>query len=396
MNHELSAIWARWSEFSPETGEAVRVFFAPGRVNLIGEHLDYNGGIVFPAALALGTWAIVRRRPDSLLRFASTAMAKEVTVNGTSLSFHPEQDFANYPIGVIWALRREGLEVPGLDVLFHGNLPQGAGLSSSASMEMAMAVAIVEIVKSDLARVRLAEVCQLVENEFIGVHSGIMDQFAVAMGKKHHGILLNCDTLEHDWVPLALNGYQLVMTNSNQRRELATSEYNQRRAECDEALADLQRKHPGITHLAHVTPEQWELWSDEVTNPASRRRARHVVTENTRVLLAAQALKQGRLEEFGQLLNQSHHSLRDDFEVTGPFLDTLAEAAWAAAGCIGSRMTGGGFGGCTVSIVRTDAIERFKHEVAVTYEKKTGLSPSFYVTDSEDGAREVTEEVQMP
>lgn len=392
MGVALTAMWDRWSAFSPGPRAGVRVFFAPGRVNLIGEHLDYNGGSVFPAALELGTWAVVRVRSDGQLRIASTAMPREVTRALTDLGYNPEDDYANYPKGVVAALQQTGLTVPGLDILFHGNLPYGAGLSSSASIELATAVAVRTVVGASLSQVELAKLGQQVENQYIGVNSGIMDQFAVAMGKANHALLLACDTLDYRLVPLAIGDYRLVMTNTNKRRGLADSKYNERRSECDAALAALRAEvAPDLVHLAHVTPTQWAAWQTVVQDSVARQRATHVVTEQHRVGLAADALVEGRLEAFGQLMRASHESLRADFDVTGVELDTLAQAAWATPGCIGSRMTGAGFGGCTVSLVHKDAIEVFQREVGAQYEAVIGHAPSFYVTGVGDGAREVTD-----
>jgi galactokinase len=381
----------------PAADPDVRVFFAPGRVNLIGEHIDYNGGRVFPAALRLGTWLFVRPRWDGVFRFASSSFSRVVEVAGVhsaaELTFRTDDDFANYPKGVLWALAEQGIQFPGGDFYFHGNLPYGAGLSSSASVEVATAVAVNEILGAGLKPPQLAQVTQRAENRFVGVNCGIMDQFAVAAGRADHAIALDCDTLTYELVPVRMEGYRLVITNTNQRRGLADSKYNERRAECEAALAKVRQTHPEIRHLADIPVERWPEFAELIGDDTLRRRARHVVTENGRVNAAIAALKAGRIEEFGQLLNESHRSLRDDYEVTGPALDTLAEAAWSVPGCLGSRMTGAGFGGCTVSLVREEAVAEFEQMVRERYSAATGLTPSIYVTDIGDGAREVTEEV---
>ncbi len=393
MRDELVEAFAAWRAFSPGRDEGVRVFFAPGRVNLIGEHLDYNGGQVMPAALDLGTWAIVRMRDDGVLRIASTAFGERVTCQIDKLHYDAADDYANYPKGAIWALMTHGVKAKGMDLLFHGNLPNRAGLSSSASVELATLVAQNHLCQANLGLADLARLGQRTENEFVGVNSGIMDQFAVAMGRENNAILLDCDTLQYELVSMDIGNYQLVITNTNKSRGLMDSKYNERRAECEAALADLRKMHPSLRHLAHVQVEEWEDWQSEVTNPVAKRRARHVVTENHRVTLAAQALRAGQIGLFGELMRQSHESLRDDFEVTGRELDALAMAAWSAPGCVGSRMTGAGFGGCTVSLVENESIPAFQEEVSRWYHDEIGIAPSFYVTGIGNGAREVTQEV---
>ncbi|WP_229776475.1 galactokinase [Alicyclobacillus cellulosilyticus] len=385
---------ARFLAFSPGSAGDVRVFFAPGRVNLIGEHIDYNGGDVFPAALKLGTWAFVRPRRDRTLRFASTSFPQEVTVSLDDLHFDPADDYANYPKGVAWALQQDGHQLQGVDVLYYGNLPNGAGLSSSASIELATAVAFNELAELGLDGVQMARIGQRAENQFVGVHCGIMDQFAVAMGKEQAAILLDCATLSYRHVPFDAGEYRIVIANTNKRRGLADSKYNERRAECEAALRQLQAWRPDLKFLAQLPLEAWPEAEARLANPVLRKRARHVVTEQARVHQAAACLAEGRLAEFGRLLNASHVSLRDDYEVTGPELDALAEAAWEAEGCIGSRMTGAGFGGCTVSLVHRDAIDAFAAQVAERYRRAVGLEASLYVSDIGDGAREVTAEVR--
>ncbi|MCL6631157.1 MAG: galactokinase [Alicyclobacillus herbarius] len=397
---DVRQAYAAFLRFSPVAGEAtndsVRVFFAPGRVNLIGEHIDYNGGRVFPAALTLGTWLFVRPRTDGVFRFASSSFAKTVEVHGPpqAFTYRPEDDFANYPKGVLWVLAERGLALSGGDFYFHGNLPYGAGLSSSASVEVATAVAVSRILQADLSAVEIAQLTQRAENQFVGVNCGIMDQFAVAAGAADAAIALNCATLDFELVPARMSGCRLVITNTNQRRGLADSKYNERRSECEQALAQVQAVHPEIRHLADIPAERWQEFAPLIPDATLKRRARHVVTENGRVNAAIAALRAGKLQEFGRLLNESHQSLRDDYEVTGFALDALAEAAWSAPGCLGSRMTGAGFGGCTVSLVQEDQVSAFQAHVQAHYQQATGIAPSFYVTDIGPGAREVTEEVK--
>ncbi|MCL6487579.1 MAG: galactokinase [Alicyclobacillus mali] len=379
--------------FSPgDTGE-LRAYFAPGRVNLIGEHTDYNGGYVLPAALTMGTWLVVRPRADRRLRFATTFSHHVVEVDADDVQFRPEQDFANYPLGVIDVLGRRGVEAPGMDLFFFGNLPIGAGLSSSASVEVVTAFAINDLTGAGLDCESLAVIAQQAENEFVGVNCGVMDQFSVAMGKKDMALSLNCLTLAYELVPVHSEGYRLVIANSNAPRKLAGSKYNERRAECEAALAVVKRRFPDVQALAEIEPSQWsEVEALLRTEGAPGfeaevvvRRARHVIMESHRAREAARLLADGNIEAFGELMNASHRSLRDDYEVTGEALDALVEAAWSAEGCIGSRMTGAGFGGCTVSLVRDDAVEAFTNHVQAAYQRATGRSPSFYVTDIGDG-----------
>ncbi|MCL6443523.1 MAG: galactokinase [Alicyclobacillus sp.] len=376
-------------EFSPGDVKEVRAFFAPGRVNLIGEHIDYNGGLVFPAALDMGTWVLVRPRQDGVVRFASTAFPERVTRNVAELCYAKEDGFANYPKGVVWALREAGVQFSGGDFLFHGNLPTGAGLSSSASIEVATAVAVNALANGSLSGVEIARLCQRAENEFVGVNSGIMDQFASAMGKAAHAILLDCDSLKYQWIPFHFPDHRLVIANSNKQRGLTDSKYNERRAECDAALAALRERMPGLSQLTHLSTLNWGMVEDAVRDPVLQRRVRHVITENERVHRAAAALEENDIVEFGSLMNASHRSLRNDYEVTGPELDALVEAAWACEGCVGSRMTGAGFGGCTVSVVRADAVASFCAQVGDRYQQVTGLKADFYVSVPAEGAREV-------
>lgn len=372
---------------------AVRVFFAPGRVNLIGEHTDYNGGYVLPAALELGTWLFVRSRSDGWLRFASASFPQVVEVPAEGLSFSEVDDFANYPKGVIHEFQRRGFAIPGMDVFYYGNLPHGAGLSSSASVEVVTAFMLNTLLGADLPGEQLALLSQTAENQFVGVNCGIMDQFAVAMGEQNHALSLNCDTLDYQLVPMQTQGISLVIANTNKRRGLADSKYNERRSECEQALLQLQGIRPELKVLADVRAQEWNELESSIDNPVLKKRARHVVMENERAKQAVNVLRQGNLKQFGEMMNDSHRSLRDDYEVTGNELDALVEAAWSVQGCIGSRMTGAGFGGCTVSLVRTGVVDAFQSLVRQRYVERIGYEPSFYVTRIGDGVKEVTDEV---
>jgi len=378
--------------FSPGELSAIRVFFAPGRVNLIGEHTDYNGGYVFPAALTLGTWLLVRPRQDGILRFGSSAFPAQVSVGVDEVAFKEENNFANYPLGVLWALADLGIRIKGGDFFLVGNLPHSSGLSSSASVEMAMAVAAAALADVACDRVDLIKAAQRAENGFMGVNSGIMDQFAVGMGEAGRALLLHCATLRYDSVPLHLSNSQFILMNTCYKRGLADSKYNERFAECQIALAQLQGVSPSLTCLADVTTESWQEVSGILRDDVILRRARHVVFENARTLAAGQLLMAGDAKGFGALMNASHESLRDDYEVTGTALDAIVESAWSTAGCLGARMTGAGFGGCAVALVERDLIPDFIARVGEMYSRRTGLQAEFYNGDIGDGAREVTEE----
>lgn len=395
MTPEQVRILQSFQAFSPGNTDQIRLFFAPGRVNLIGEHTDYNGGYVLPAALELGTYAIVRPRADGQYRFASTAFPGEVyhcdgDVAQTAAADH---SFASYPQGVIWSLRQAGVSLTqGADLLFHGNLPSGAGLSSSASLEVVTAFVIDQLQGSGLTRQRLAEISQTAERAFVGVDCGIMDQFAVSLGQSGHALLVDCATLAYQTIPFDLTGCQMVITHSNVPRTLLNSAYNERRQQCNEALGLIRLQDATISNLSDISVQDWPRIESYLQNGLLKRRARHVVFENERTLQAVQCLLDKDLRRFGQLMNQSHISLRDDFEVSGHELDLLVEAAWSVEGCIGSRMTGAGFGGCTVSLVAQANLEAFQREVARKYSEQTGIVPSFYVSAVGDGVRELKAE----
>ena len=370
---------------------AEKHFFAPGRVNLIGEHTDYNGGNVFPCAIDKGTYGLVKKRNDRRFRMYSENFADLGVMEFTldELTNDKKHDWANYPKGVIKMFLEAGQKIDsGFDILFSGNIPNGAGLSSSASIEMLTAIVLKDLFHLSIDPVEMAQLGKKTENLFIGVNSGIMDQFAVAMGKKDNAILLDCNTLKYDYVPVVLKDEVIVIANTNKRRGLADSKYNERRAECDEALAELQTKLP-IKALGELSIEQFEANKDLIKSPIRQKRAKHAVYENQRTLKAQKELSAGNLAEFGKLMNQSHISLRDDYEVTGVELDTLAALAWEQPGVVGSRMTGAGFGGCTVSIVKKDKVDDFIKNVGEAYKNKIGYAADFYIASVSDGAKKL-------
>ena len=370
---------------------AEKQFFAPGRVNLIGEHTDYNGGNVFPCAIDKGTYGLVKKRNDRKFRMYSENFANLGVMEFTldELTNDKKHDWANYPKGVIKMFLEAGQKIDsGFDILFSGNIPNGAGLSSSASIEMLTAIVLKDLFHLSIDSVEMAQLGKKTENLFIGVNSGIMDQFAVAMGKKDHAILLDCNTLKYAYVPVVLKDEVIVIANTNKRRGLADSKYNERRAECDEALAELQTKLP-IKALGELSIEQFEANKDLIKSPIRQKRAKHAVYENQRTLKAQKELSAGNLAEFGKLMNQSHISLRDDYEVTGVELDTLAALAWEQPGVVGSRMTGAGFGGCTVSIVKKDKVDDFIKNVGEAYKNKIGYAADFYIASVSDGAKKL-------
>ncbi len=364
------------------------IFFAPGRVNLIGEHTDYNGGYVFPCALNFGTYLVIKPSDDGVIRFASTNFDFKTEIPLKKISEKVDDQWVNYPLGVINELIDQGMSVRGADMLFSGDIPNGAGLSSSASVEMVTADALNELFGVRLSMLDLVKISQRAENEFVGMNCGIMDQFAVGMGKKDHAVFLNCDTLEYDLVPLTLKDYRLVITNTNKKRALTDSKYNERRAECEKAVAFINRKR-SIRNLGELTLDEFEQLQDLIPDETVRRRAYHVVSEDERVLEAVQALKNGDLVHFGELMYESHASLRDNYEVTGFELDTLVDEARKIPGVIGSRMTGAGFGGCTVSLVQKDQTDSFMQQLEKAYTQKTGLKPDFYVAEVGDGAKKL-------
>ncbi len=370
----------------------VKVFFSPGRVNLIGEHTDYNGGFVFPCALDFGTYAVAVKRNDNIFRMYSKNFENLGIIEFSldRLINEPQDDWANYPKGVIKTFLEAGFNInSGFDVLFYGNIPNGAGLSSSASIELATSVILKDLFNLDVDMVSMVKLSQKAENKFIGVNCGIMDQFAIGMGKKDNAILLDCNTLNYQYAPVVLNGASIVIANTNKKRGLADSKYNERRGSCEAAVKVLNENGIDIKYLGELSVERFNEIKHLITDEEQLKRATHAVTENERTKVAVEKLNAGDIEAFGQLMNQSHISLRDDYEVTGFELDSLVEAAWEAEAVIGARMTGAGFGGCTVSIVKDEFIESFKKSVGEKYTAKTGLVAGFYVAKIGDGSRKL-------
>ena len=371
--------------------EAESKFFSPGRVNLIGEHTDYNGGHVFPCAIHRGTYALVKKRDDKKFRMYSENFENLGIIEFLldNLVNEKEHKWVNYPKGVVKMFIEAGYKIDsGFDVLFYGNIPNGSGLSSSASIEIVTSIILKDLYNLDIDMVEMVKLSQKAENQFIGVNSGIMDQFAVGMGKKDNAILLDCNTLKYSYAPVILKDEVLVIGNTNKKRGLADSKYNERRAECEEALKDLQ-KELDIQSLGELSVEEFNKSEKLIKNEINRKRAKHAVYENQRTIKAQKELMEGNLEEFGRLMNESHVSLRDDYEVTGIELDTMVEIAWNQEGVIGSRMTGAGFGGCTISIVKKDAVDKFIENVGKEYKEKVGLDADFYVVNISDGAKKL-------
>lgn len=366
----------------------IRTYFAPGRVNLIGEHTDYNGGHVFPCALTMGTYAAARKREDSVLRFYSMNF-EDVGVVETSLDdlvCKDEAGWTNYPKGVVWAFGEKGYHVPsGMDIVISGDIPNGSGLSSSASLEVLMGVILRDLFGFEVSQVEIAQIGQYSENNFNGMNCGIMDQFASAMGKKDCAIFLNTADLSYEYASVKLEHARIVIANSNVKHSLVGSEYNVRRQQCESALKQLQSV-VSIETLGDLDIEGFEAVKGAVADPVEQKRAKHAVYENQRTLDAVKALKENDIAAFGKLMNASHVSLRDDYEVSCPEMDILAEEAWKVPGVLGSRMTGGGFGGCTVSIVENDQVDTFIETVGSAYEKRTGIKADFYVVDIGQGA----------
>lgn len=373
------------------TTEGARAFFAPGRVNLIGEHTDYNGGHVFPCALTIGTYAVARKRNDRKLRFFSMNFEHFGIIESSLDELKPmkEAGWTNYPKGVMWAFGERGMHLDcGLDILLNGNIPNGSGLSSSASVEVVTGFILKSLYGFDVSNQDLALIGQFSENNFNGVNCGIMDQFAIAMGKKDNAIFLDTATLEYEYAPVKLQGAKIVISCSNKKRGLGSSKYNERRSECEMALSEIQ-SGMGIETLGDLTEEQFESVKMAIKDEDRRKRAKHAVYENQRTIKAVEALKANDIALFGKLMNESHVSLRDDYEVTGEELDTLVEAAWKIDGVIGSRMTGAGFGGCTVSIVKDEAVERFIDQVGKTYKETIGYAADFYAVEIGSGPCEL-------
>lgn len=373
-----------------ENGEILS-FFSPGRVNLIGEHIDYNGGYVFPCALTIGTYGVVRKREDNKIRCYSLNFEEEgiIETEIDNLKYEKEHNWVNYVKAVIWAFKEKGYEIKnGFDFVCFGTIPNGSGLSSSASLEVLIGKILIDLNNFNISMQDIALISQFAENKFVGVNCGIMDQFAIAMGKKDNAIFLNTNTLEYKYAPVKLEGMKIVIGNTNKKRGLADSKYNERREECENSLAEI-KKVKQIEALADLSPEEFEEIKEVIKNPVWQKRVKHVVYENYRTKKAYDYLQENKIKEFGKLLNQSHQSLKEDYEVTGIELDTLVEISLQQEGTIGARMTGAGFGGCTVSIVKEDYVEKFIENVGKAYEEKIGYKADFYVAEIGDAPKQI-------
>lgn len=369
----------------------INIYFAPGRINLIGEHTDYNGGHVFPCALTLGTYGLVRKREDRLLRFYSLNFEDSGVIEGSLDDLEPEKSnrWTEYPKGVMWAFKKRGMNIPeGMDILIYGNIPNGSGLSSSASLEVLTGYMLKELFAFPVSTVELAQIGQYSENNYNGCNCGIMDQFASAMGKKGNAIFLDTNTLKYEYAPVNLKNEKIIITNSKVKHSLVNSAYNDRRNECENALIQLKTVID-IDTLGELTEERFDEFSHCITNDIYKKRAKHAVYENQRTIRAVQVLKDGDIETFGELMNQSHISLRDDYEVSCSEVDFLVEQAWSISGVLGSRITGGGFGGCTISIVKNESIDNFISEIGEAYKNKFGLDAEFYIVEIGDGVHSI-------
>jgi galactokinase len=364
------------------------LFFSPGRVNLIGEHTDYNGGYVFPCALNYGTYLLIRKINGNILKFSTINFSEDFETELSGLFKNTGKKWINYPLGVINEFLKKGIKLSGLEFLYYGDVPNGAGLSSSASIEMVTAVALNDLFSASVATLEMVKMSQRAENEFVGMNCGIMDQFAVGFGKKDHAIFLNCDTLFFENVPIILTDCSLIITNTNKRRGLTDSKYNERRSECEKAVELLQSYKP-IRNLSELNINEISVLERYIKDTVVRRRAKHVISENGRVVEAVKVLKENNIVRFGELMNQSHDSLKEDYEVTGLELDTLVYEGRKLQGVIGTRMTGAGFGGCTISIVKKADSGRFMTALSSIYQKKTGFLPDFYQPEIGDGARRI-------
>ena len=371
-------------------GEGIRIFEAPGRINLIGEHIDYNGGHVFPAALDLKNIVVARPNSTNTINMAVTSLPNRISADIDNLAGYKDLEWGNYQCGVAYMLQKEGVPLAGCDLLYHSTLPYGSGLSSSASIEVSTAICLATLGGAkQLVMEDIALLCQKAENQYVGMNCGIMDQFISAVGKKDHAIFLNCDTLEYQYVPLELGDYTIVITNTNAPHKHTDSGYIQRRRECEQALALIHTNGGSYKHLCDMSVRELESFRRFFNDQTLYRRARHCVTEEKRTLLSLESLKEGDLVAFGKLLNEANISMRDDYEATGNELNAVFDIATKIGGVIGSRMTGGGFGGCNISIVKKDRIDQFKDIVKLEYTKQIGYEPAFFQSNAGQGATEV-------
>ncbi|MCX7710021.1 MAG: galactokinase [Clostridia bacterium] len=395
MSEKIAGLKKKFIEIYGGEEADLRVFASPGRVNLIGEHIDYCGGYVFPAAITLDSTVIARKRTDRTIRLAATDLPDRVAASLDHLEDGKSLKWGNYQLGVADELQKAGYKLTGVDMLFHDTVPLGSGLSSSAAIQLATAITLVTLgneehkISIPIDNVQLAVISQRAEHNFIGVKCGIMDQFASAMGRKDQAMLLDCGTLNYKYTPLKLDGYRIVLANTKKKRGLGESKYNERVSETSEGLAILKQFLPEKVHLCDVTIEEFEKYKEKIIDPIIRKRVEHVVYENARVLKSFDALQSNDLKTFAVLLKEAHASIRDLYEVTGFELDTMVEEALKVEGCIGARMTGAGFGGCTVNIVKEANVEDFIKIVGEKYSQKTGLTPEFYVCDIGEGSREI-------
>jgi galactokinase len=371
--------------------EPEHLFFCPGRVNLIGEHIDYNGGKVMPCAISLGSWLAVAKNTSKELNFQSIGFPETASLHLQESYSKTGKEWFNYPLGVIDHFTSEGHTLSGMDMLFSGNLPVGSGLSSSASVEVLMGYALNQLFNCGISNKDIAILSKKVENEFIGVNCGIMDQFAVAMGKEGYAMLLDCDTIEHEYLPLELGDYVLAIINTNKPRKLAESKYNERFLECGKALTALKKELP-VQHLCEISPEQFIAHRQLIGDPVLEKRALHVIMENDRVKQAAAALQAGDLGKFGKLMYASHESLEELYEVSGTELDTIVEFCKTYRECAGARMTGAGFGGCAIALVKKSCVEDFSRKIITYYTEQVGYAPGVFFSAVGDGVKEVNEQ----
>jgi len=386
IKDELSRIM---NEVYGQSENPIRFFQAPGRVNLIGEHIDYNGGYVFPAAIDKVSTVAIRKRDDDLIKLYATDLRYVVEANINELEKYKNLKWGNYQLGVIEQLMKKGISVGGAEFIFNDLVPLGSGLSSSAAIEVVTAYAMTELYGHNIDKIEIALICQKAEHEYVGVKCGIMDQFASAMGKKGNAILLDTDTLEYEYIPVKLDKYSIVISNTNKKRSLDESKYNERRSECEKALADMQNKFPEKKNLCDFSYKEFLLCKDEIKDEKCKKRAEHAVCENLRVLDSVKSLRKNDILSFCKYLNLSHISLRDLYEVSCKELDILVESAWMQKDVLGSRMTGAGFGGCTVSIVKTESVEEFINDISKVYYEIIGYDASFYVCNISDGVKEI-------
>lgn len=382
-------LYEKFYDIYGESGENIRIFQSPGRVNMIGEHIDYNGGHVLPAAITMSTTVLARKTNDKRVRLIATDLNYVVQADLDRLEYYKDLKWGNYQLGVASQLMAEGYELEGCEMLFEDKVPLGSGLSSSAAIEVAAALAFSRLNGHEIPMKEIAGICQRAEHNYVGVKCGIMDQFASAMGKENHAILLDCKTLEHRYIPLETKDYRIIIANTNKKRSLGDSAYNERRSECEKALLELKTAYPGAEFLCDITPGGLRENIGLIKDENRKKRAMHAVDENHRVMESAKALEKGDMGEFGRLMTESHESLRDKYEVSCFELDTLVGAALKTGGTAGSRMTGAGFGGCTVSLVKTESVDEFIEKVGTEYEEKTGLTASFYISPAAAGGGEV-------